>query len=136
MTRSPTHCFRLTTIWRPLAERHNPCRRGSRYGVGLRQRHSALDIACLSNEHMRRVFDECNPKDLALGLKDCDQSLRHRFLSNLSAGERAIIEERMASSEATRVSDVEDVRLRIVHQARMLEERGKVTITRGERFVY
>ena len=85
---------------------------------------------------MRRVFDECNPKDLALGLKDCDQSLRHRFLSNLSAGERAIIEERMASSEATRVSDVEDVRLRIVHQARMLEERGKVTITRGERFVY
>ena len=95
------------------------------------------DIAHLSNDHIRRVFNECDPSDLALGLKGCDEDLKHRLLSCVSDEERAIIEERMASFGASRVSDIEEVRLRIVQQARQLEERGQVVIVRGEGdFIY
>lgn len=95
------------------------------------------DIANLSDDHIRRVFNECDPSDLALGLKDCDEDLKRRLLSCASDEERAIIEERLASFGASRISDIEEVRVRIVHQARLLEEKGRVVIVRGEgKFVY
>jgi flagellar motor switch protein FliG len=95
------------------------------------------DIANLADEHIRVVFRECDPVDLAVGLKGCDEGLTERLLAAVSDEQRALIEERTASLGATRVSDIGETRLRIVQQARQQEERGNITIVRGEGdFVY
>ena len=95
------------------------------------------DIANLSNEHIRVVFDECSQIDLAVGLKGCDEGIRERLLAAVSDEQRAAIEDRAASLEATRVSDIEESRIHIVSQVRQLEEQGSLTIVRGDGdFVY
>ncbi|MBT4098955.1 MAG: hypothetical protein HOE86_14990 [Gemmatimonadetes bacterium] len=67
-----------------------------------------------------------------MALKPCDPSLRQRFLGHLSDETRTLVTEELENLSPMRLSEVEEVQLRIVKQVRKLEEQGKVTIVRGD----
>ena len=72
------------------------------------------------------------PKDLVIALKGAEDDLKEKILSNMSERVRTFITEEMDFLGPMRLSEVEEVQLRIVQQVRQLEEQGQVTIVRGE----
>ena len=90
------------------------------------------DIAKLADREIQIIMREVDTKDLAIALKSASQDLLDRIFSNLSERVGTMIKEEMDFSGPVRVSDVEDVQLRIVQTVRQLEEAGMVTIVRGE----
>jgi flagellar motor switch protein FliG len=75
---------------------------------------------------------EVEQKDLVIALKAADQDLKDRVLSNMSERVRSFIEEEMEFLGPMRLSEVEEIQLRVVQQARQLEDQGQITITRGD----
>ena len=90
------------------------------------------DIAKQTDREIQVILREIDTKDLAVALKGGSDELTDRIFSNISERVGTMIKEEMASSGPMRMSDVEDVQLRIVQTVRRLEEEGKVTIVRGE----
>ncbi|MBI2950500.1 flagellar motor switch protein FliG, partial [bacterium] len=58
--------------------------------------------------------------------------MQDRIFSNVSERVSTMIKEEMEFSGPVRLSDVEEVQLRIVQTVRQLEEAGQVTVVRGE----
>ena len=58
--------------------------------------------------------------------------LKDKLLGNMSEEVRTFITEKMEELGPMRLSEVEEIQLRIVQQARQLEEQGKITIVRGD----
>jgi len=90
------------------------------------------DIAKMADHDLETVLKKVDPKDLTVALKPCDPSLRQRFLGHLSDETRTLVTEELENLSPMRLSEVEEVQLRIVKQVRKLEEQGKVTIVRGD----
>ena len=61
-----------------------------------------------------------------------EQELKDKILGNMSARVRTYIQEEMEFMGPMRLSEVEEVQLRIVQQVRQLEDQGQITITRGD----
>ena len=55
-----------------------------------------------------------------------------KILGNMSERVRTFITEEMEFQGPMRLSEVEEVQLRIVQQVRQLEEQGQITIVRGD----
>ena len=64
-------------------------------------------------------------------LKEIEESLE-TSLRDMSERVRTFITEEMEFQGPMRLSEVEEVQLRIVQQVRQLEEQGQVTIVRGD----
>ncbi|OGG54334.1 MAG: flagellar motor switch protein FliG [Candidatus Handelsmanbacteria bacterium RIFCSPLOWO2_12_FULL_64_10] len=90
------------------------------------------DIARLTDREIQRLLREVDKKDLAVSLKGARPEMQDRILSNVSEEVRAQVKELMEFSGPIRLSDVEEVQLRIVQMVRQLEEAGQVTVVRGE----
>ena len=90
------------------------------------------DLVKLTDKELQVLMREVEQKDLVIGLKAADQELKDKVLSNMSERVRSFIEEEMEYLGPMRLSEVEEVQLRIVQQAHQLEDQGQITITLGD----
>jgi flagellar motor switch protein FliG len=90
------------------------------------------DIAKLTDREIQMVLREVDSKDLAVALKGGSDELRDRIFTNVSERVGTMIKEEMDFSGPIRMSDVEEIQLRVVQVVRQLEEAGQVTIVRGD----
>ncbi len=90
------------------------------------------DIARLTDREIQLLLREVDTKDLATALKGAQPEMQDRIFSNVSERVSTMIKEEMEFSGPVRLSDVEEVQLRIVQTVRQLEEAGQITVVRGE----
>ena len=90
------------------------------------------DIANLTDREIQLILREVDSKDLAVALKGGSEELQERIFGNVSDRVGTMIKEEMQFSGPVRMSDVEEVQLRVVQTVRQLEEAGQVTIVRGD----
>jgi flagellar motor switch protein FliG len=94
------------------------------------------DIAKLTDREIQALLGEVDQQDLVIALKAAEEELKTKLLSNVSEETRTSITQEMEFLGPMRLTEVEDVQLRIVQQVRQLEERGQITIVRGEAVDY
>jgi flagellar motor switch protein FliG len=90
------------------------------------------DISKLSDREIQTLMREVDQKDLVVALKGASDEMKDKVLGNMSERVRTFITEEMEFQGPMRLSEVEEVQLRIVQQVRQLEEQGQVTIARGD----
>ena len=90
------------------------------------------DIAKLTDREIQTLLREVDQKDLVVALKSAEDELKDKVLGNMSERVRTFVTEEMEFLGPMRLSEVEEVQLRIVQQVRQLEEQGQVTIVRGD----
>ncbi|MDA0337462.1 MAG: flagellar motor switch protein FliG [bacterium] len=90
------------------------------------------DINKLTDRELQILLREVDQKDLVVALKAAEEELKDKILGNLSERVRQFITEEMEFLGPMRLSEVEEVQMRIVQQVRQLEEQGQVTIARGD----
>jgi flagellar motor switch protein FliG len=90
------------------------------------------DIARLTDREIQMVLREVDTKDLSVALKGASEEMRDRIFTNMSERVGTMLKEEMEFSGPVRMSDVEEVQLRVVQTVRQLEEAGQVTIVRGD----
>jgi flagellar motor switch protein FliG len=89
------------------------------------------DIVIMKDDEIRLVVGAVDQSDLALALRACNEELKERLRSVMEDDSWRGVEELLEYAGPVRMSEVEDVQLRIVQMVRQLEEEGKVTIVRG-----
>jgi flagellar motor switch protein FliG len=90
------------------------------------------DIANLTDREIQMILREVDTKDLAVALKGGSDELQERTFGNVSERVGTMIKEEIQFSGPVRMSDVEEVQLRVVQTVRQLQEAGQVTIVRGD----
>jgi flagellar motor switch protein FliG len=90
------------------------------------------DIAKLTDRELQVLMREVDQADLVIALKSASDEMKDKILGNLSERVRAFITEEMEFAGPMRLSEVEEVQLRIVQQVRQLEEQGQVSIVKGD----
>ena len=90
------------------------------------------DIANLTDREIQLILREVDSKDLSTALKGANDEMKDRIFTNVSERVGTMMKEEMDFSGPIRLSDVEEVQLRIVQTVRQLEEAGQVTIVRGD----
>lgn len=90
------------------------------------------DIAQLTDREIQMILREVDSHDLAIALKGSNDELKERVFANLSDRVGQMMKEEMDFTGSIRLSDVEEVQLRVVQTVRQLEEAGQVTIVRGD----
>lgn len=90
------------------------------------------DIASLTDREIQLILREVDSKDLSTALKGSNDEMKDRIFSNVSDRVGIMMKEEMEISAPVRLSDVEEVQLRIVQTVRQLEEAGQITIIRGD----
>jgi flagellar motor switch protein FliG len=91
------------------------------------------DIVKLSDKEIQLLIREVDQKDLVIALKVASEELKQKVMSNLSERVRTFIQEEMEFLGPMRLSEVEEVQLRIVQHVRGLEEQGQISATRSNR---
>ena len=89
------------------------------------------DIHKLTDREVQTVLREVEQKDLVIALKAASEDVREKVLGNMSERVRSFIEDEIEFSGPMRLSEVEEVQLRIVQKIRQLEDQGQVAIVRG-----
>jgi flagellar motor switch protein FliG len=89
------------------------------------------DIVTLTDREMQVLLRVVDPKDLVVALKSAPEALKDKILGNLSEQARQALTEEMEFIGPVRLSEVEEVQLRIVQQLRKLEKNGELTLVRG-----
>ena len=89
------------------------------------------DLETLTAREIQVVLREVEQKDLVVALKTASEEVKDKILGNMSERVRDYIEEEMEFLGPMRLSEVEDIQLRVVHKVRQLEEQGQVNIVRG-----
>jgi flagellar motor switch protein FliG len=90
------------------------------------------DIGKMTDRELQVLLEVVDRKDLVVSLKAAAEELKDKILGNMSEEARAFISAEMKELGPMRLSEVEEVQLRIVQQVRQLEEQGKLTIIRGD----
>jgi flagellar motor switch protein FliG len=90
------------------------------------------DINKLTDRELQILLGEVDQKDLVIALKAAEEELKDKILGNMSERVRTFVSEEMEFLGPMRLSEVEEVQLRIVQQVRQLEEQGQITILRGD----
>ena len=100
------------------------------------QMYTFEDIIKQTDLEIQVMLRHIDPTDLALALKDASEELKDRIFANISERVGTKIKELMESSDPSPqhaiLPDVKDVHWRIAQLVRWLEEKGEVTIVRGE----
>lgn len=89
------------------------------------------DLHMLTDREIQIILREVEQKDLVVALKTASEEVKNKILDNMSERVRAFVEEEMDFLGPMRLSEVEEVQLRVVQKVRQLEEQGQVTIVRG-----
>ena len=88
------------------------------------------DIHILTDREIQIILREVEQYDLVVALKTASEEVKHKILDNMSERVRAYVEEEMEFLGPMRLSEVENIQLRIVQKVRQLEEQGQITIVR------
>tara|TARA_B100000686_G_scaffold144994_1_gene152417 strand:+ start:657 stop:1691 length:1035 start_codon:yes stop_codon:yes gene_type:complete len=89
------------------------------------------DIHKLTDREVQTVLREVEQEDLVVALKAAGEEVKEKILRNISERIRSFIEEEIEITGPIRLSEVEEVQLRIVHRIRQLEDQGQIQIARG-----
>ena len=89
------------------------------------------DLAILTDADMQMVVRHIEIKDLQIALKTAGKAVSDRFFSVLSERARVRLLEDMDALPSMRISEVEEVQMRIVQQVRQLEEQQIIRIPRS-----
>ena len=89
------------------------------------------DIVKLTDREIQTLLREVDQKDLVIALKAAEEELKTKILNNMSEQARAAVAEEMEFLGPMRLTEVEEVQLRIVQQVRQLEVKGQITVVRG-----
>jgi flagellar motor switch protein FliG len=90
------------------------------------------DIAKLTSTEIQVLIQNVEQKDLIIALKAAAPEIRDKFFDSMSSRVRTTIEEEISFLGPMRLSEVEQVQLRIVQTVRQLEEQGQIAIARGD----
>ena len=88
------------------------------------------DLDTLTDREIQIILREIEQKDLVIALKTASEEVKEKILGNMSDRVRNYIEEEMEFLGPMRLSEVEDVQLKIVQRVRQLEEQGQINIIR------
>jgi flagellar motor switch protein FliG len=91
------------------------------------------DIARLTDREIQIILKKVERKDLAVALKGGSDELKSRIFANVAEEEAKVIKEEMTYSGPVRMSDVEEVQLRIMQTVRQLGEDGEIKIVKGNK---
>jgi len=89
------------------------------------------DISNLNDREIQILLREVEQKDLVIAMKTASEDVKEKLLSNMSDRVRQFMEEEMEFLGPMRLSEVEEVQLRVVRKLRQLEDQGQVAISRG-----
>ena len=89
------------------------------------------DLQKLTDREIQTILREVEQKDLVIALKAASEEVKSKLLDNMSERVRSFIEEEIEFTGPMRLSEVEEVQLRIVQRVRQLEDQGQVQIVRG-----
>jgi flagellar motor switch protein FliG len=89
------------------------------------------DTQKLTDREIQLMLREVEQKDIVIALKAASDEVKEKLLGNMPERMRSFIEEEMDFSGPMRLSEVEEVQLRIVQKIRQLEDQGQVQIIRG-----
>lgn len=89
------------------------------------------DVAALDNRAIQEILKAVDTNDLSLALYPANESVRERFMSNLSTRARENLAEEIEFLRNPAKSDMKAAQKRIVASVRSLEEAGTITIERG-----
>ena len=90
------------------------------------------DIANLTDREIQLILREVDSKDLAVALRGAGVEMQNRIFANVSDRVGQMMKEEMDFSGPIRLSDVEEVQIRVVQTVRQLEEAGQISIVRGD----
>ena len=90
------------------------------------------DIANLTDREIQVILREVDSKDLTTARKGANDEMKDRSFGNVSERVGEMMKTEMDFSGPVRMSDVEEVQVRVVQTVRQLEEAGQVTIVRGD----
>jgi flagellar motor switch protein FliG len=90
------------------------------------------DLVKLTDRELQVLLKEVEQKDLVVALKGAEEELTNRVLNNMSERVRQFLIEEMEFLGPMRLTEVEEVQLRIVQQCRQLEDQGQIVIIRGD----
>jgi flagellar motor switch protein FliG len=90
------------------------------------------DISKLTDRELQLLMRETDQKDLVIALKAANPQAAEKLLSNMSERVRTFVVDELKFLGPMRLSEVEEVQLRIVQKVRQLEEKGQLTIVRGD----
>lgn len=89
------------------------------------------DIAVLDNRAIQEILKSVDTTDLSLALYPAPESVRERFMSNLSTRARENLAEEIEFLRNPSAGDIKAAQKRIVASVRALEESGAISIERG-----
>jgi flagellar motor switch protein FliG len=89
------------------------------------------DVASLDDRTLQQILRNVVPKDLAVALKTVPDSVRDKFLGNVSERAAQDVLEEIDLLGPTRVSQVEAAQSAIVKTVRELEMSGEIVLARG-----
>ncbi len=90
------------------------------------------DVASLDDRTLQQILRNVVPKDLAIALKTVSESVRDKFLRNVSERAAQDVLEEMELLGPTRVSQVEAAQGAVVKTVRELEASGEIVLARGD----
>ena len=90
------------------------------------------DMGRLTDRELQVLLRETDQKDLVIALKAATPEVAEKLLRNMSERVRQFIIEEVEFLGPMRLSEVEEVQLRIVQIVRELEQKGELTIVRGD----
>jgi flagellar motor switch protein FliG len=89
------------------------------------------DIAKIDDQGIQLILKDVAQEDLLLSLKTASDTLKEKWLSNMSERAAAMVKEDLESMGPTKISDVEKTQQKIVAVCKQLEEEGKLSIGGG-----
>lgn len=90
------------------------------------------DVASLDDRTLQQILRNVVPKDLAVALKTVTESVRDKFLRNVSERAAQDVLEEIELLGPTRVSQVEAAQGAVVKTVRELEASGEIALARGD----
>jgi flagellar motor switch protein FliG len=90
------------------------------------------ELSKLTNRELQLLLRETDQKDLVVALKAATPETAEKLLFNMSERVRQFLIEELEFLGPMRLSEVEEVQLRIVQIVRELEQRGQITVIRDE----
>ncbi len=90
------------------------------------------DVASLDDRTLQQILRNVVPKDLAVALKTVPESVRDKFLRNVSERAAQDVLEEIDLLGPTRISQVEAAQSAIVKTVRELEASGEIVLARGD----
>jgi flagellar motor switch protein FliG len=90
------------------------------------------DIVLLDSRTIQRIIREVNDSDLIYALKVANEEVKEGIYRNISARRAESIKEEIESMGPVKLKDVETAQTNIVALVRGLEEKGEITVARGE----